>query len=886
MRDGTEAVEVRDAVIIRDRAVSVLREPASAGVCLVAPGAIGLPDLARETCAAAGIDKTMRVVGNRSLSEVAYGALAPFLGPILDTPDPDALTALSGFRGEIERRRQGAPFVIIVEQVELLDSASAGLLAQISIEAWVHLMILAPGAARIPRDLRALLLEGQLVEFSMTSLSTDGVIAFAHSRLDGIVPWVVADRFVRMGGAAPQILEGGLRESVRTGALVSTEGVWRFVDEPRLGSASVWQLRGMLAQLGPAETDALCAVALAFAIPANLLGEIFGGEAVRVLRAAELLVSINRDGLDEAGEELLRIPTNLIAVVLRESLSPSASRTLWQQVFARLPLPRLPESTLRYVEWTIECGGVVDTQSLGVLATLANRVGRPELALRAVALDRETPRSTAMQVQRARAHFYLGESVAALQIIDEIFIGPGSLNDIQRIATLLAQIYVTTGQGFDRIEVMLDRWTTMAEGTNYHGVLAQHAWALRAPAFLMISGDYRAARAAVEPLLQRSGRINAETVLTGALTGEILAVTGDFERSLEQLESALELVMNTAELANYGGFLFTRIALVQCSYADWERQDRLLERLAEEQNAWMIRQGVVVELLRAVQNMQEGDFEAGARHSQAAVVLARESDPERLRPLVLATAAFTAVVCQDLDLAAAYLAEYATLEYGGTPLTDTLTRAYASYARYLVDPSLGLDELRAVAREAGEQGHYPGRVQILLLLMDLGDRECLDEMTEITEGVSDRMGRAARALAQALRTGLACDFVDAAEIAIECSQHYIAARALTSAFLALRVVPERALHRRALDALALLAPSARALDPMLNAMREATVLSDREREVARLVARGLTSREIARALSLSDRTVEGHVQRVLLKLGLGSRERLLDANLGFIGDTA
>ncbi|MGV9536966.1 response regulator transcription factor, partial [Streptosporangium sandarakinum] len=51
----------------------------------------------------------------------------------------------------------------------------------------------------------------------------------------------------------------------------------------------------------------------------------------------------------------------------------------------------------------------------------------------------------------------------------------------------------------------------------------------------------------------------------------------------------------------------------------------------------------------------------------------------------------------------------------------------------------------------------------------------------------------------------------------------------------------------------------------------AGALSQREKEVARLVALGRTNREIADVLFLSTRTVETHVATVLRKLGLRSR---------------
>jgi non-specific serine/threonine protein kinase len=51
-------------------------------------------------------------------------------------------------------------------------------------------------------------------------------------------------------------------------------------------------------------------------------------------------------------------------------------------------------------------------------------------------------------------------------------------------------------------------------------------------------------------------------------------------------------------------------------------------------------------------------------------------------------------------------------------------------------------------------------------------------------------------------------------------------------------------------------------------------LSAREREVAILVAHGLTNRDIAERLVVSERTAENHVQRVLNRLGLRSRAQV------------
>ena len=51
-------------------------------------------------------------------------------------------------------------------------------------------------------------------------------------------------------------------------------------------------------------------------------------------------------------------------------------------------------------------------------------------------------------------------------------------------------------------------------------------------------------------------------------------------------------------------------------------------------------------------------------------------------------------------------------------------------------------------------------------------------------------------------------------------------------------------------------------------------LTGREQEVAALVARGLSNRQIAGRLFLSVRTVEVHVDRILTKLGFANRTQL------------
>jgi DNA-binding NarL/FixJ family response regulator len=74
-----------------------------------------------------------------------------------------------------------------------------------------------------------------------------------------------------------------------------------------------------------------------------------------------------------------------------------------------------------------------------------------------------------------------------------------------------------------------------------------------------------------------------------------------------------------------------------------------------------------------------------------------------------------------------------------------------------------------------------------------------------------------------------------------------------------------------------LAPATPEQAPRTSAAHASAVaapLTPREREVARLIAAGLTNRQIGQALVITEKTAANHVQRVLDKLGLHSRAQL------------
>ncbi len=71
------------------------------------------------------------------------------------------------------------------------------------------------------------------------------------------------------------------------------------------------------------------------------------------------------------------------------------------------------------------------------------------------------------------------------------------------------------------------------------------------------------------------------------------------------------------------------------------------------------------------------------------------------------------------------------------------------------------------------------------------------------------------------------------------------------------------------------APPVPAIKPVPSpAVRAFSTLSDRELEVVRLVAEGLSNKEISGRLKLSDKTVKNHISHVLAKMNLTARTQV------------
>ena len=186
-----------------------------------------------------------------------------------------------------------------------------------------------------------------------------------------------------------------------------------------------------------------------------------------------------------------------------------------------------------------------------------------------------------------------------------------------------------------------------------------------------------------------------------------------------------------------------------------------------------------------------------------------------------------------------------------------LARAWVAAGQGAVSEAIGV--LKSAAETAAVNERFAAEVVCLQTATQFGDRSCearLRELEAMVEG--PRVGLAAR-FAAAMEEGNAAELAAVSEGFEEMGDRVAAVEAAAQASLAYR---RQDLRGSALGCAAraeALAAEGGADTPTLRQAREPLPLTDREREIVLLIGQGLTNRDVAERLTLSTRTVEGHI---------------------------
>jgi DNA-binding CsgD family transcriptional regulator len=339
------------------------------------------------------------------------------------------------------------------------------------------------------------------------------------------------------------------------------------------------------------------------------------------------------------------------------------------------------------------------------------------------------------------------------------------------------------------------------------------------------------AEVAAKEGLELSAQAGVEGSLTASLRsilGDIAEVRGDYARAKRLYEESLKLYWETGDKRGVATCI-RNLGNVYVSRGDYERAKELYqEALALSQElggadlpiTFMINLGYV--------SLLEGDHERAMALNEEAAALCRDQGYRDFLPFALDNVGWAALLQGDHEKAKTFYAESLTI------------------CNELGRKMIAAESLEGLACAAGARGEATHATRLFGAARAL--RETVGSQGP-PEAHNLRKPYLTRILSQldeasweaAFKEGQAMSFEEAIEYALSEQM------SVTSA------------------------------SPVLDqpsAIKQSSTLTAREREVAAMVARGLTNRQIASDLYLSERTIEKHVSKILRKLDLASRTEI------------
>ncbi|HEY5857724.1 MAG TPA: helix-turn-helix transcriptional regulator, partial [Aldersonia sp.] len=213
-----------------------------------------------------------------------------------------------------------------------------------------------------------------------------------------------------------------------------------------------------------------------------------------------------------------------------------------------------------------------------------------------------------------------------------------------------------------------------------------------------------------------------------------------------------------------------------------------------------------------------------------------------------------------------------------------LAEAWLAAAEGTVTPAIA--KAHMAAAEAAEAKQYAVEADVLHTAARFGDKTVWERLAELAGDLDGKLieVHARHAQAVAADDGAALDsaaaeyerlgaLLSAADAAAQAASAHERAEGRGGAA---GMHSRRAFLESAAAANRLAAACGGAATPTLRAAAQPLPLTVREREIANLVAAGLSNKEIAERLTVSVRTVEGHLYRACAKLDVADREALAD----------
>lgn len=871
--------------------LKVLKAPTLGGAMVIGSPGTGKTRLVRSVLAQPEVPTpVMRLHCSPTLSKTPYGALSPYLSVLERTEDPVQVLR------EIHALFVGAdtgevPPIVVVEDAQFLDDETSFALSMLVENAAVKLIAI--GAGRIEGDstLFSLTETGLLVTIVIQPLDTEGVRVLAQELTGGELTDGAVEVIRAMSGGNPSFVTAFVRSSLDQGVLVDaieplepqekSRPSWMFARvSPEPDEELIDLVREMHSALPAGQQRALEILALGGAQPRALLAAWGGGHYLHLLEAG--ILTADRDGM-------LQVRAEIHAKVLRHITAPGRSLELhaqWDSCRQALNMSLTPLQVL----WGLEVSaGIPDEMVLGAAAQANNDLDYP-LAWKICAVAGVSAGSDEGALVESWTLLGLGRHYSARATLMRLAERTEEPAVLQRALNLLARTLVQIGAESRELDHLEELWVERSRTARDRAAFALHNAEHRRTNSLLQA--WRRANEAgpregcihqVHALLEDPELAPEGQVLAGILLADLYSVEGKTESAVELAKQAMRVLETSARLRNkYELRVLFRIAWNLTFSGRYTEVEELLEKRRGTSVRRLLHEHGTLTMLEGLRRMLQGKTIMARQAFADSVSEFKLRDPLQLLPLAMALYGFS------VNRADAHLMDgikvpggaitpgnqkESTSKDGGfeqaAPPRTLLERAVSAGVAGRADDDLGSYPL--IAREvlamstSRIEGATVGNTALNDMLFNMSA-----EMEGPRAGMLTRLSAPAVAAdpvelhAHAVKATDVGEYRVAAEALARVARLHSSSGDTRTCGTVLRELKELVYEHQ-------MTP-----DPFVAQTLSLAELTSREEEIVELARGGNNNARIAKALTVSQRTVEGHLYRVFSKLGISDRSELLD----------
>lgn len=846
-----------------------LPSPEVAGLMIVGRTGVGKTRLADECLqkATTADHPAERVIASRTTCLVPLAAVAGLLPDGFGQRGPHGqLDTGALFDQTIKalRERYGrCRLVTIADDAALLDSASLALLGYLAVRGAIFLVTTVRTGEPLPDLLAGLWREGRLERVDLEDLSQADVGTLLNSALGGPVEAGTLREFWEITRGNPLYVRELVMASRESGALVERSGVW-YLERPPPSTARLADL--IEQRIGGLTPDARSVVELlAWCQPLEL-------GYLETIASDGVLESLERTGLVtlaiSEGEMHLAHP--IYGKVIRAVMPRSRARTLLLAEADRLEAanPDAPDA-LRIAMWRLDAGERPDKDVLVRGAQLARYAHDFRIVRRLMEAVPSDDLDAAGALLLGEALYELGAFDQAERVLRNGQELPGDEEVVFRLAvTRSKNAQWGLCQPAMALEVICDARKLITSQSLLDALVATEA------SVMTFSGQPDRALSVLEAL---AGTDRRTQVLRAIAAAPALALTGRTSEAVKVAQDghAEHLALGGEPATAHPAMHLVNLAFALSEAGRLAEAEEVAKAGAEQvaSNRVYIAQIFFAVNLGRIALLQ-GRLATARRYYAEAAGLAEASRFAGPRRLALSGLALAHAMRGEADAAAQALTEREALPpFGFRGPEQQLAEAWTAWVRGR--PRDAATRFRDAAAYAAETGHRTAEAWILHDLNSISGEDTSARLQELASACDSPLvsGRARQVAAASAHN--AQELVSVADDFEELGAMLLAAEAMTAAAdVLIRAGQRRASTAARQRAGVLCAFCEGAATPGLSYAAAAAVLSEREREIGMLAAKGLSSKDIAERLYLSVRTVNNHLEHIYTKLGITSRAGL------------